>query len=389
MTRNQRAKNRTTTRPSAQLGSDGSTAATMPTFMDHVRELRNRLFAVAVVFLIAASATYPFFDKIANFLLAPLGKDHQLVYLTPGGAFSFIIQVCLYVGLVFALPAIIYNVYRFIMPAMRKITIRIAVGYTIASMVLAVTGMLFAYYVSLPAALYFLTGFNLYNINPMLTIDSYFSFIMTYMIAGALLFQIPLLMLIINGASPLNPKNLMKYQGKILLISFIIAAIISPTPDALNQILLASPIVVMYQVGIISIWLKGRRRRAEARARARLVAVSAPKPAVPARAPVNPPRPTPVQAAVVNAAHSRPVLQAPSNIPKIKYSMDGIAPAGQPQHRPLLPAKPVSLQAPTPQRTLIQNRALQVPKRQSQSVDGFLLGNLERPMIRLDEARSL
>lgn len=228
--------------------------------MDHVRELQGRLFAVAIVFVLVSAAAYPFFDKIVNFLVAPLGKDNELVYLTPGGAFSFIIQVCMYIGFVGALPAIIYNTYRFIMPAMKKQNGRRALLFTTISLLLALAGMLFAYFVSLPAALYFLTNFNLYHINPMLTIDSYFSFIMTYMIAGALLFQVPLIMLMINGATPLTPKKLMRYQDKIILGSFIVAAIISPTPDALNQTLLASPIVVMYQVGIILVWLKNRKR---------------------------------------------------------------------------------------------------------------------------------
>lgn len=254
--------------------------------MDHVRELQGRLFAVAIAFVVFSAAAYPFFDKIVNFLLAPLGKDHELVYLTPGGAFSFIIQVCMYVGFVVALPVAIYHAYRFVMPVMNKVTLKMAIIYTATSFVLAIAGMLFAYYVSLPAALYFLTSFDLYHINPMLTIDSYFSFIMTYMLVGALLFQIPLFMMLINGATPLKPKRLMQHQGKIILGSFIVAAIVSPTPDALNQTLLASPMVVMYQVGVILIWLKNRshRKTSTVTRPARAAAVSAASMPVPGRA---------------------------------------------------------------------------------------------------------
>jgi len=230
--------------------------------MDHVRELQGRLVAVAIGFVVFSAAAYPFFDSIANFLLAPLGGNNELVYLTPGGAFSFIIQVCMYVGFVLVLPIIIFNLYRFLMPVMNEAILQKAVVFTVISFLLALVGTVFAYYVSLPTALYFLTSFNLYHINPMLTVDSYFSFVMTYMIIGALLFQIPLLMLLIDGVTPLRPKKLMRYQGKIILISFIVAAIVSPTPDALNQTLLASPMVVMYSVGIILIWLGQRRPRA-------------------------------------------------------------------------------------------------------------------------------
>lgn len=236
------------------------------TFMDHVRELQGRLFVIAVVFLVGAAAAYPFFDKIVDLIVSPLGKEHELVYLTPGGAFSFIIQVCLYVGAIAALPMLIYQLYRFIMPAVKKVTMHRAIGFTLASFFLAIVGIVFAYVVSLPAALYFLTSFDLYHINPMLTIDSYFSFVMTYILAGAILFQLPLVMIMIDSIKPQPPKRLMKFQQHIIVGSFVVAAIISPTPDALNQTLLASPMVVMYQLGIVIIaWRHRRSRRSKKR----------------------------------------------------------------------------------------------------------------------------
>lgn len=230
------------------------------TLKDHLRELEVRLFAVGVVFIGAAAAAYPFFDKISHFITAPLKSRQELVYLTPGGAFSFIIKVCIYVGLVVALPFIIFNLYRFIMPAVKKSNMRMALTYTLFSLFLAIGGVIFAYYVSLPASLYFLTGFSLQHINPMLTVDSYFSFVMTYILAGALLFQLPLVMLIINTAKPLTPRKLMSYQRHIIVGSFIVAAIITPTPDPWNQTLLAAPVIVMYQLGITLVWVANRRR---------------------------------------------------------------------------------------------------------------------------------
>lgn len=241
-----------------------SESPALPTLMDHLRELQGRLFSTVLVFILVAGAAYPFFGKIADIILAPLDKSQELVYLTPGGAFSFIIKVCVYIGAIGALPMIIYHVYRFVMPAVKPVKLNTVLLYTISSLVLAAGGIVFAYYVSLPASLYFLTGFNLYHINPMLTIDSYFSFVMTYLLAGALLFQLPLIMMIINSVTPLTPKKLMKQQDKIIIGSFIVAAVISPTPDALNQTLLASPMIVMYQFGVIMIWWKNRRAKKRA-----------------------------------------------------------------------------------------------------------------------------
>lgn len=246
--------------------STTSKQAALPTFMDHIRELQSRLFAVGLCFVFAAAAAYPFFQQIVEIIVSPLGKDNKLIYLTPGGAFGFIIQVCMYAGIIGALPMIIFHLYRFLMPAVRLHTIRAALGYTVASILLAVCGVLFAYFVGLPAALKFLTGFELYQINPMLTIDSYFSFVMTYLLAGALIFQLPLIMMIIDSVTPLPPKKLMNFQRHMIVISFIVAAIITPTPDVMNQVLIASPMVATYQVGIVAtaVGHRSARRRQQA-----------------------------------------------------------------------------------------------------------------------------
>lgn len=258
------------------------------TLGEHLGELQSRFFSIAILFLLFSVLAYPFFDTIVSFLLAPLGDDHKLVYLTPGGAFGFIIQACMYIGFVMVLPLIIYNLYRFIMPVVSRVTVRRAIIFTFASFVLSIGGIGFAYYVSLPAALYFLTGFELHHIDPMLTIDSYFSFIMMYMLVGAVLFQIPLIMLLINGFTPLGPKKLMGHQDKIVLTSFIIAALISPTPDVINQTLLASPMIVMYQVGIVLVWMTNSKKAAKNRNKyASLEEVTIPLP-------LFDPRPTPM-----------------------------------------------------------------------------------------------
>ena len=229
----------------------------LPTFMDHVQELKSRLFWVAVFFVLAASATYPFTQKIVNFLVHPLGHQ-QLYYMSPAGGLSFMIKVCMYAGFIGVLPVLTYHLYKFISPVMKKHSARRVLGYTFASTVLALIGISFAYFVSLPAALHFLTNIGLNQVTAMLTIDAYMSFIIAYLLSGALLFQLPLIMIIINHVTPLSPKKLMNYQRHIIVGSFIIAALVSPTPDAVNQTILAAPMIVMYQIGIIIIWLQRR-----------------------------------------------------------------------------------------------------------------------------------
>jgi twin arginine-targeting protein translocase tatC len=238
----------------------------LPTFLDHARELQWRLMVVVGFFLLAGALAYPFFNDIVRILLRPLGKAHELVYLTPGGAFAFVVQTCLYVGLIGAFPAIIYHLYRFIQPAVGKASYKRVVGYTAASVLLAIAGVLFGYFVTLPAALQFLTGMNLDHINPMLTVESYISFVMAYLLIGALLFQVPLFMLMINFVRPFPPGGLMKGQKVVLVGAFVIAAVVSPTADPTNQVLLALPMILMYQVGVVWVYWVNRRARLAGRA---------------------------------------------------------------------------------------------------------------------------
>jgi twin arginine-targeting protein translocase tatC len=228
--------------------------------MDHIRELQWRLAIVALAFLATGAAVYPFFDKIVALLLKPLGNNLSLVYLTPGGAFNFAVQVCIYAAMIGALPVALYHTYRFVMPAVEKTTLRGVLGYSLSSLLLAAVGVAFSYFLALPAAIQFLTSFDLKNISPMLTVESYLSFVMTYLLAGALLFQLPLFMTIINRIKPMTPRMLMSGQRHVILWSVVFAAVISPTPDAVNQLLLAAPMIVMYQVGIVIILLKNHKR---------------------------------------------------------------------------------------------------------------------------------
>lgn len=243
-----------------KTSNSSQVSGSSPVFMDHIRELQWRLAIVALAFLATGAVVYPFFDKIVALLLKPLGNNLSLVYLTPGGAFNFAVQVCIYAAMIGALPVALYHIYRFVMPAVEKTTLRGVLGYSLSSLFLAAVGVAFSYFLALPAAIQFLTSFDLKNISPMLTVESYLSFVMTYLLAGALLFQLPLFMTIINRIKPMTPRMLMSGQRHVILWSVVFAAVISPTPDAVNQLLLAVPIIVMYQVGIVIILLKNRKR---------------------------------------------------------------------------------------------------------------------------------
>ena len=328
---------------------------------DHLSELRMRLTWVAVVFVVLSSLAYTVREQLVSFVLQPLG-DQKLIYLTPAGGFTFIFLVTMYAGALLTAPLAVYHIYRFISPAMpirrRRYTARII----IASTLMLLLGAGFGYFVAIPAALSFLTAFAGSFVQPNLTADSYLNFVVAYVMGLGILFQLPLLLILWNWARPFQKGELIKTQQYVFIGSFIAAAIITPTPDVLNQCLIALPIIVVYQLGVMTVYFANRRsRRASQRQKPRPpvhteqavpvivsqalpriappIEVAAPVMPVPTlnpqrqRQPVvsvdgmrrisSPARPT-VQLSRVPHAGRHPVHTAPSTVPRRSLSIDGL-----------------------------------------------------------------
>lgn len=228
--------------------------------MEHVRELRGRLVWVALWFVLVTGAAFPFFEDIIKLLMKPLGNE-KLYYLTPIGGVSFAIKVCMYVGMVATIPVLVYHLYQFISPVMKRRSAKRAILYVTLSTLLAAVGITFAYLVTLPSAMHFLTGFTIGGVSAMLTVDSYLSFIVAYVLASALMFQVPLVMVIIDRITPMPPSSWNKYQRHMIVAAFIIAMLITPSPEITTQFTLAAPTILMYQIGILLVWMRHRQRK--------------------------------------------------------------------------------------------------------------------------------
>lgn len=200
-------------------------------------------------------------EPITELLLRPAG-DQQFIYTSPGGGFDFLFKLCLYTGLAASIPSIIYQLLRYLQPLIKKDALRFIVWGSVASAFLAIAGILFGYLFGLPAAMHFLLqGFSSEQIKALINIQSYMSFVMLYLLGSALLFQVPLVLILINRIKPLQPQRLMKFQRWFILIAFILGAIINPSPNIQDQLMLSIPMILMYQLGIVLVWAINRRKR--------------------------------------------------------------------------------------------------------------------------------
>jgi sec-independent protein translocase protein TatC len=230
-------------------------------FIAHLIELRRRAFIVAMS--VAAGATTAYFvqQKLVAVLLKPAG-DQQFIYTTPGGGLNFLIMICIYTGFILSIPVIIYNILKFIEPVMWEDSSRYILRGSAMAGLLALAGVCFGYFVGLPSALKFLSHqFVTDQVTAMIAIQSYTGFVSKFLLASALIFQAPLIMMLINHIKPLNPAKLLKSEKWVIIGSMLIGAIISPTPDIRSMLLMAVPIFVTYQIGIGIVWYANRHNR--------------------------------------------------------------------------------------------------------------------------------
>ena len=203
-------------------------------------------------------AAYGVQQHIVSFLLRP-AHGQNLIYTSPGGGLDFLFRVCLYTGIICSLPVIIYQFLKYLEPLLGSDSVRFALGGSLVSAILAVAGMTFGYYAGMPATLHFLFHqFTTSQIHPLITAQSYMSFVTMYMFGAALLFQVPLIMIFINRIKPLKPSTLFKHQRWMILVAFVLAVIMNPTPNVVDQLMLAGPMILMYQVGIVIIAILNR-----------------------------------------------------------------------------------------------------------------------------------
>jgi sec-independent protein translocase protein TatC len=281
------------------------------TFHDHIVELRRRLLWVVVAVGLSTTVGYLIRKHLITILQRPLGAP--LYYNTPAGSFNFIFKLAFLVGFFITLPVVIYQLLRFIEPALpNKITRKLILKIISSSYILALAGIGFGYFYMIPMSLHFFAQYSSSQIRPLISANEYLSYIMGILITFALAFQIPLLVLFINRIKPIKPRRLLHYQRHVIVGSLVFALILPFTYDPISQFIVAIPIVIMYYLSIVVVAVANRRHR-------RPKVTSPPILLQPAPKLVNP---------TLNVA--KPVASVaviPQRPPRVRRSIDGILPS--------------------------------------------------------------
>lgn len=251
---NQKAKHQTKQKKHSQE------APTELTFLEHFYELRKRLFWVVLTLVAASALGFQYKDELIAVVMAPL-HGQKLIYLTPAGGFSFIFTLSIYFGALLTIPVIVYNIYRFLQPLLGKSSRRLVAVLITLSIALAAGGAAFGYFVTVPGAINFLSEFAGDAVTPSLTAESYLNFVVAYVLGLAALFQLPLLLFLVDHIRPIPPGMLSSTQRYVIIAATILAAVITPTPDAVNMMVVAIPIILVYEVGVLVVFMRRQVRR--------------------------------------------------------------------------------------------------------------------------------
>ena len=232
-----------------RLRPDGSRDVELP-LREHLIELRSRLVKAGLAVVIATVISF-FFARQEVEILVRLAAPRQLIALDPTEAFVAHLKVALYTGLAASMPFLVYQLFRFLAPGLTRrerrailISLPAVTGFFIA-------GVLFCYFVVLPNAIGFLLEFGGETIQTTPRVSTFLSFVTRFMMAIGLAFETPVIIFMLSNLGVATPQRLKKFRRWAYVLAFVIAAIITPTPDPINQTIVALPIILLYEVGII------------------------------------------------------------------------------------------------------------------------------------------
>lgn len=223
------------------------------TLLEHLKELRNRVMVCAAAILLGTIASFAFWQDILGWLIAPARADHPdftLIANSPTESIGIAIKIGLYGGLTFASPIIIFELLAFIVPGLTGKEKRVLFPGMFAVVGFLLLGMAFAYWIILPRSLGFLLDFGGDEITPLIRGQEYLSFATRIIFWVGVAFELPVVLGLAARLGLVRARQLLGFWRYAVIIIFIIAAVITPTPDPYNQSLVAGPLFFLYFVGI-------------------------------------------------------------------------------------------------------------------------------------------
>jgi len=238
------------------------------TFFEHLIELRKRIISSLTSIVLGAVAGWfvaPHFIKVMTKpmtkAMSDAGLEPKLIVTHPAGYLNLLITTSIYIGIVMASPWVLYQIWLFVAPALYKHERSAITGFLFSTVFLFLAGIAFGYFVSLPYVLRFLVRITLQGpVTPFPDIDQYFDLILLILLGLGLVFELPVLIFFLSLFGIVTPQFLIRNFRYALLVITILAAVLTPTPDALTMLAFMLVLIALYFVGVVVSWVVVRRR---------------------------------------------------------------------------------------------------------------------------------
>jgi sec-independent protein translocase protein TatC len=239
---------------------------TQDTFISHLVELRDRLLrailAVIVVFLCLFPWARDLYAMLAKPLIAALPAGGQMIATDVVGVFLVPVKVAFLVAFIIALPYVLYQVWAFVAPGLYMHEKRLVLPLVVASSALFIIGMSFAYFLVFPVVFKFMASIAPEGVAWMTDIDKYLSFVLTTFVAFGVTFEVPVLVIVLVRAGVVSVEKLKEIRPYVIVGAFVIGAVFTP-PDVISQVMLAVPLWLLYELGIVAARVVGRSQAAD------------------------------------------------------------------------------------------------------------------------------
>ncbi|WP_353096982.1 twin-arginine translocase subunit TatC [Tissierella praeacuta] len=228
------------------------------TLVEHLSELRKRIIIIFIAIILGSFLGYKYIDIMVEYIVKP-AKKLEFIYLSPPELFVAYIKIAVIVGIIISSPISLMQIWLFVKPGLKRNERRYLLFSLYMGIMFFLIGVTFAYLVIIPLTIDFFTQVSMKQITPLFSFDSYLSFVSSMLFSFGLVFELPLLIILLTQLNLITAKTLKKYRKVVILLIFILAAILTP-PDVVSQILLALPMVFLYE---FSIWVSagiGKRK---------------------------------------------------------------------------------------------------------------------------------
>jgi len=234
-------------------------------FLEHLDELRKRLINACIAIGIGFLASFYFVDRLFNFIFEPtrrvLPPGVMLAYTRPSEAFSLYIQIALIGGILLAAPVVMYQVWMFIAPGLYAKEKRFAIPFVLLTTGGFFLGAAFNHFLAFPSMMWFFASFNSTNLQFIPKVEDTFDLYLTMTLWMGVVFQMPTVVFFLAKMRLVTARFLWNQLRYAILLTFIVAAVITPTGDPMNQTMFAAPMIGLYLLSIVIAWLVNPRNK--------------------------------------------------------------------------------------------------------------------------------